>query len=467
MRLALLSPQAVTCVNAPRTTDHGNAISRLNLNGWLQLFLTIIAGAAVAVIVWAVVQRFLHIIALLIASFLVAYVLSPLVDRLEHGLRRSLSILLVYLAIFVVVAIGFVLLLGPLTIQLRGLIDNLPGLISPKGGTQTRLDQFFAQHGISLTVADLRTQVASWVSSIGGSLLSSTLTIVTGVVQVITDLLLVLAITFYLLLDGRTMHTRAVRLLPVSFRERWFFFEATIDKVLGGYIRGQLIVAVTVGVAAGAGCAVLGVRYFLVIGLLAALFELIPMIGPVLGAVPAVFIALFQSPTLVVWVVVYFIVIQQIESNVIVPRVSGHAVGLHPLAALLALLVGLELGGLGGALLSVPLAGVLWVMVMALYGDVTGQARVLAVPSRRAGYVSRAWQMVDRRRGKPGEMEPDGGGASQAPAHNERLATIRQEQEHLLEQFEAEQAVADNAAQAEPEPDVVQGAGAGPRPGDA
>ncbi len=443
-------------MNAPRTPDRGNAISRLNLNGWLQLFLTIIAGAAVAVIVWAVVQRFLHIIALLIASFLVAYVLSPLVDRLERGLRRSLAILSVYLVIFVIVSVGFVLLIGPLTIQLRGLIDNLPALISPKAGTQTRLDQFFAQHGISLTVADLRNQVASWVSSIGGSLLSSTLTIVTGVVQVITDLLLVLAITFYLLLDGRTMHTRAVRLLPASFRERWFFFEATIDKVLGGYIRGQLIVALSVGVAAGVGCAVLGVRYFLVIGLLAALFELIPMIGPVLGAVPAVFIALFQSPTLVIWVVVYFIVIQQIESNVIVPRVSGHAVGLHPLAALLALLVGLELGGLGGALLSVPLAGVLWVMVMALYGDVTGQTRVLAVPARRGGYVSRAWQMVDRRRGKIDEREPDGPGAP-APLGNERLATIRQEQEHLLEQFEAEQAVADSAARAGLAPEAAPG----------
>lgn len=425
-------------MNAPRSTGRGNAISRLNLNGWLQLFLTIIAGAAVAVIAWAVIQRFMHIIALLIASFLVAFVLNPLVDRMQRGgARRALAILLVYVALFGLIAAAFVLFLGPLTEQLRGLTTNLPALLTPKKGTQTELDRIFAEHGILLTVAGLRNQLVSSISNFGGTLLSSTLTIVTGVVQVVTDLLLVLAITFYLLLDGHMMHTRAVRLMPAAYRDRWFFFEATIDKVLGGYIRGQLIVALTVGVAAGAGCAALGVQYFLVIGLLAFLFELIPMIGPVLGMIPAVLIALFQSPSLVVWVIIYFVVVQQIESNVIVPRVSGHAVGLHPLAALLALLVGLELGGLGGALLSVPLAGVLWVMLVALYGDVTGRTQMLTAAPRRPGYVSRARQMIDRRRGRLEEPEPT---AEMGPAPGGRLATIKQEQEHLIEQFEAHEA---------------------------
>lgn len=450
----------VSQVNASRTPKSAGPIERLGLNPWLQVFLTIIAGAAVAVIVWSVVQRFLHIIALLVASFLVAYLLSPLVDRMERGgLRRGVAILLVYLAIFSVIALVFVLLLGPLTTQLHGLVNSLPALVSGKSGGQTRLDTYFRQHGIKLSVEGIRTQIAGYISSAGTTLLGSTLSIVTSIVSVVTDLLLVLAITFYLLLDGHGMRNRAVRLLPAGYRDRWFFFEAALNKVLGGYIRGQLIVALTVGIAAGLGCGLLGVQYPLVIGLLAFLFEFIPMLGPVLGMLPAVLIALFQpSPVpLVIWVVIYFIVLQQIESNAIVPRVSGHAVGLHPLAALLALLIGLELGGLGGALLSVPLAGVVWVLLVAYYGDVTGQTHIITRRQPQPAYVSLARQVIERRR--PREAAETVSLAHEGidgpvRVRNERLEAIKQEQEHLIEQFEADEA-------------VLTAHGTGPTPDDA
>lgn len=458
----------MTYVSLPHAPKGQDSLDRFHLNRWLQVFLTIIAGAAVAVIVWSVVQRFLHILILLIASFLVAYILDPLVARLQRGgIPRALSILLMYLALFGVIAAVVVLLLGPLTTQLRGAIALLPSIVGDKAGGPTKLDVFFHSHGINLTVASLRNQLGSSISSTGTALLANTLSIIQGVVQVVTDLLLVLAITFYLLLDGQAIHNRSVRLLPVRFRDRWFFFEAALNKVLGGYIRGQLLVALTVGVAAGAGCAALGVHYFLVIGLLAFLFELIPMIGPVLGMVPAVIIALFQSVSLTVWVVVFFIVLQQIESNVIVPRVSGHAVGLHPLAALLALLVGLEVGGIGGALLSVPLAGVLWVMLIALYGDVTGQTQVLTGRRRGPNAVALARQVIGWRRMPSGRSVPVVAAPPPSP-ESERLATIRHEQEHLIERFEAQE-----AEQAAVEAGVTSGAGehgpddpqAGPVPG--
>lgn len=436
-----LSPLGVS-VKSPRSVERANPLDRLGLNPWLQVFLTIIAGAAVAVIAWAVIQRFLHIIALLIAGFLVAYLLNPIVDRLERGgIRRPLAILLVYLAIFSIIGLGFVLLFGPLTVQLQGLLNTLPGLLTSKHGAPSGLDRFFAQNHIKLSVEGLRNQIAGYITSAATTLLSSTLSIVTGVVTVVTDTLLVLAITFYLLLDGQAMHTRAVRLLPVTYRDRWFFVEAAINKVLGGYVRGQLIVAVTVGIAAGGGCGLLGVHYPLVIGLLATIFELIPMIGPVLGMLPAVIIALFQPMPLVLWVVVYFIVLQQVESNVIVPRVSGHAVGLHPLAALLALLVGVELGGLGGALLAVPLAGILWVMLIAFYGEATGQTQIVGVRPWRTAYAGLARQVMGRRRASEPPPGADGAGIDgPVPVRNERLAAIQQEQEFLIERFEAAEA---------------------------
>ncbi len=323
--------------------------------------------------------------------------------------------------------------------------------LNPKLGTngQGQLARFLQQRGIDIT--SVRAQVIGYVSNAGTTVLGGTLQIVTGVVNTVTNILLILVIAFYFILDGRAMHNRAVRLLPAAYRDRWFFVEATLNKVLGGYIRGQLIVAATVGLAAGVGSQLLGVRYSIVIGLLAFLFELIPMIGPVLGAIPAVLISLFQAPSPVVWVIIYFIVLQQVESNLIVPRVSGHAVGLHPLAALLALLVGLELGGLGGALLAVPLAGVLYVLLMAVYSDATGGSQILVARPRPRTYDFLARQ-IDRRRGRVGASNPTTS-ETMAPVvvMNDRIATIQQEKEQLAEKFEADEAEQAAAEQAAPD----------------
>ncbi|HEX8230046.1 MAG TPA: AI-2E family transporter [Chloroflexia bacterium] len=446
--------------------------SRLGLNRWLQLFLTIIAGTIVAVIAWTVIERFLHIIILMLASFLLAYLLGPLVDRGERArLPRILATLLVYLVIIGTLVVGAVLLIGPLTAQLQDLTDTLPTLVDTTTGTPSGIDRFFRENGIPLDVADLRTRILEYVSGAGTTILGGTLSIVGGLVTFVTDIFLILAITFYLLLDGRGMHNRMLRLLPAAARERWFFVEATLNRVIGGYIRGQILVALTVGVAAGVGSAVLGVQYPLVIGLLAFLFEFIPLVGPVLGMVPAVVIAFFQSPGLALWVTIYFIVLQQIEANIIVPRVSGHAVGLHPLAVLLALLAGVELGGLGGALLAVPVAGVLYVIGLALYSDATKQTELLVTKPRRTPYSSLRHVIEDRRgtrRSGAAAQVPVAATGGVAPAvavtteagavsvvttpelapaasavaveANERLATIAQDQTQLIAQFEAVEA---------------------------
>jgi predicted PurR-regulated permease PerM len=464
----LSTPTTLSNEPVPQAPREG----RPGLNRWLQLFLTIIAGAIVAVIAWTVIERFLHIIILLLASFLLAYLLGPVVDRIERvRLPRILATLLVYIVLIGLLAVGVVLLIGPLTAQLQDLTKTLPTLVETKAGAPSEIDRFFQENGIPLDVAGLRTRLLEYVSGAGTSLLGGTLTIVGGLVTLVTDLFLILAITFYLLLDGRGMHNRALRLLPATARERWFFVEATLNRVLGGYIRGQILVALTVGVAAGVGSALLGVQYPLVIGLLAFLFEFIPLVGPVLGMVPAVIIAFFQSPGLALWVIVYFIVLQQVESNIIVPRVSGHAVGLHPLAVLLALLAGVELGGLGGALLAVPVAGVLYVIALALYSDATKQTELLVVKPRRTTYSSLRHVIEDRR----GTRTP--GASAQRPATdtvgvpttvavttdadavsvvtltelaptasavaveaNERLATITQDQTQLIARFEAGEA---------------------------
>jgi predicted PurR-regulated permease PerM len=140
-------------------------------------------------------------------------------------------------------------------------------------------------------------------------------------------------------------------------------------------------------VAAGIGMGLLGLPYAVVLGVLAGLFELVPMFGPILSVIPAVIVALFMPFPTVVWVLLFFLAVQQIENNILVPRISGHAVGLHPLGAMFALLAGFQMAGLLGGLFTVPLAGVLWVLLSAAYRNaVTPEP----LPSR--DWVLRRWR---------------------------------------------------------------------------
>jgi predicted PurR-regulated permease PerM len=134
-------------------------------------------------------------------------------------------------------------------------------------------------------------------------------------------------------------------------------------RVFGSYLRSQLALAVIVGVAAAIGSAALGLPYALLIGVLAGLFELVPVVGSTLSAVPALLVALSMPFPKVLWVLLYFVILQQVEDHVLAPRMSGQAVGLHPLAAMFALLAGVQVAGVVGGLLAVPLAGLVWALL--------------------------------------------------------------------------------------------------------
>jgi predicted PurR-regulated permease PerM len=168
--------------------------------------------------------------------------------------------------------------------------------------------------------------------------------------------------------------------------------------VLGGYLRGQFTLALIIGVLAGVGMSLLGLPYAVVLGVLAGLFELVPMFGPILSVIPAVIVALFMPFPTVLLVVLYFLVIQQLENNVLAPRIGGHCVGLHPLGAMFALLAGFQLAGLLGGPFAVALAGVLWVLIGAAYQNVVPEP-----PPRRPLF------RVPRFRRAPRHPEPDTG----------------------------------------------------------
>lgn len=223
-------------------------------------------------------------------------------------------------------------------------------------------------HHIHLDLHDRFGQAAAQFSNQGTYLLDNAITILSETASILLNLILVFIISVYFVSDGPRLIHGAVNVVPGRYREQGWFFAESVNQVVGGYIRGQLLLSVAAGVLGGGGAAVLGVPYPLLIGIMTFVLESVPVIGPMLAVIPAVAISLFFNPPIVTLaLLVWFIVFQQIVTNVIGPRVLGTAVGIHPLEALLAVLVGYPLGGLLGAFLAIPIMGIVHLLIREAY----------------------------------------------------------------------------------------------------
>lgn len=343
---------------------------------WRKIVLVQLSVLLALALVWVLGQvlaplsRTLLLFAL---SAVLAFMLAGPVEALANRLgNRMLAIAMVYLLLGVMVTGGLMLLAGPFVGQATALISNLPQYADSLQARAPEAQSALGTYGIQTDLDDLKAKAASAVETSGAEVLQHLVGTLAEVGGVLVDVLLALVISLYLLIDGPSLRRRALALVPASHRPKALFLEDNATRVLGGYLRGQLVMAVTIGVLAGLGCAVLGLPYAVVLGVLAGLFELVPMFGPILSAVPAVLVAVFLPFPTVLWVILFFFAVQQVESNILGPRITGHAVGLHPLGAMFALLAGFQLAGVLGGLFAVPVAGVLWVLIGAAYRNAIG-----------------------------------------------------------------------------------------------
>lgn len=346
---------------------------------WLKIVLVQLSLLLALALIWVVVQilapvsRTLLLFAL--AAVLAFMLAGPVNAVAARTGRRGLAISLVYLLLALVVGGGLVVLAGPFVRQATALIADLPRYAAELQARAPEAQGVLGSYGIQANVEDLKARAAAALEAGGAEILGRLVGTLAEVGGVLVDMVLALVISLYLLLDGPALRRRSMALVPAAHRPKVLFLEENATRVLGGYLRGQLVMAVTIGILAGVGCALLGLPYAVVLGVLAGLFELIPMFGPILSAVPAVLVALFLPFPTVLWVLLFFFIVQQFESNILGPRITGHAVGLHPLGAMFALLAGFQLAGVIGGLFAVPVAGILWVLVGAAYrNSVAGPA---------------------------------------------------------------------------------------------
>lgn len=329
----------------------------------------------IAILAWLVLSGLLlwaasyvvRSILVVIVAVLLAFALTPAVKLLQCIMPRMLAVIMVYLVVLGGLSFLFYVIISATIGQLFTLAGNIQTLLTPQGRSQLApIVQFFNRFGITTIQLERFVQLAEEQAT---GVTNGVLPLISGIADFILNAIIVAVLSIYLVFDG----SRAVEWLrqnaPILHRERTHFFLDTLERVMGGYIRGQLIMSSTIGLLVGIGMALLGVPYAVLLGVVSFILEFVPIIGTIISGMLCVLIAFSKGWVIALLVLIYFVIVHVIEGDILAPRIVGKAVGVHPAVSLFALLAGAELFGIWGAVLGSPLAGLIQAVLVAVWQD--------------------------------------------------------------------------------------------------
>lgn len=314
-----------------------------------------IAGTVGLVVIYSgasgLIGHIFSVMLLFLFAAIVALILNPAVDLLQRAplLRRHrfVAVLGLYLVLFAAIGLVIALVIPHLVSQAR----NLPQLVN-------QVERSLAEHGVHVRLASL-------VPSTGG-LVGNAVKVVASVATTLANIVLVVVISIYLLIDGRGLVGTLRNIFPDHTR-RFDFVVVAAGSTMAAYVRGQAILSVIIGAYTALALTLIGVHFAIVIGVGAFLLEFVPIIGAVIAMAIGILVALLQGPLLAAEAGLVGVLGHALEAYIIGPRVAGHVTKLHPLVAMAALLIGAEVGGILGALFAVPLAAMANVFLGAFY----------------------------------------------------------------------------------------------------
>ncbi len=328
----------------------------------LLLFLIIYVGSLIDWVFKPFITAFNTLfIPIVLAGFLF-YLLRPLVKLLNRKLSRGISILLVYLALISMIVV-LLLITGPvLQRQFYSLTNNLPYIFTEIQNRLINLQQheIFQRFELSglVNVEEFVLKFGEFANQMGKSFANSMASFIGAVANTVLVLVIVPFILFYMLKDGEKLENYALGHFSSKRREDIRHIFSDIDKTLSSYIQGQGIVCLCVGLLCLIVFSIVGLDYALLLAVIAGITNIIPYFGPWIGSVPAVIVALFQSPVMALIVIIAIVVIQQVESSFISPQVIGKKLNMHPITVMFLILIAGRIIGLIGMILVVPTYGV-------------------------------------------------------------------------------------------------------------
>jgi predicted PurR-regulated permease PerM len=345
-------------------SPEGGAPSQIRVA--LQLLL-IIAGAAFAL--WAL-QRLASVVLVLILAALFAYVIAPVVQLAERPIRlagrprhlsRGAAIALIYVLMAGGVSGSAVLLLPAATEQVNDMISRAPAYTQSIVTWENGWSRYYEHLRIPI---ELRQRIDQSVHAGAEAAVGSarqSLMALAGHLSSVPSLVLVPILAFFFLKDAAGFRRTIVIALPYRIRLRGHRLFEELNRTLAAYVRAQLLACLLVGTVCAVGFAAIGVPYPVLLGILAGALEFIPFVGPLVVAVVASIVAALHAPVLVAWTVAFLAALRLVEDYVIYPRLIRRGIALHPLAVIVAVLVGANLAGVAGMFLAVPVAAVVTV----------------------------------------------------------------------------------------------------------
>jgi len=338
-----------------------------------------------AVLVLALIVLYLARTALLpfILGTLLVYILLPIIDWLDaqlqvlfhHGrLARTAAVLILYLLLLAGLMVLLAYVIPPIATQISRLVQGLPQLVEQAyravpDNVQVWLDTYnqLVPQDIRLAIErSFQDRLQALFEALQSGVFKS-FGVLFSTVSFVLGFVIVPLWMFYLLRDQPEIEVAMFRLVPAAYREDARSVRVLVDDVLGSYLRGQVILSFSVALMSYLAFEMLRLDFALLLSTLVGIFEIIPILGPVLGAIPAIIVASATAPEKVLWVVVIAFAVQQIENNLLLPLVAGGTVKLHPGLVMVALVVGGAIGGFTGLVLSVPLTAIVRDLAYYLY----------------------------------------------------------------------------------------------------
>jgi predicted PurR-regulated permease PerM len=326
----------------------------------IRTVLTVTAVGLILAALWAARTALM----LTYVSAIIAMGFSPMVRSLEQSktaagkrpVSRTLAILVIYLTIVGAFVLVGLMIVPPLVEQAGELWARAPQAFSD-------FQRFLMKYKLVTRRITIQEAVQNAPSGSGGNAVQTVLLAVSGLLGGVFGIVTILILSFYLLIDAKHLFDYITRLVPVRSRDQFVMVSQEIVKKVSAWLTAQFILAGVMGTFTAIGLGVMGAPYVYVVALIAAVGETIPIVGPIVAGITAVAVALTVSPKLALMVGAYFLVLHQLEANVLVPKIMERRVGVSPVTVIVALLVGNELWGLIGAILAIPSAAILSVIV--------------------------------------------------------------------------------------------------------
>lgn len=303
-------------------------------------------------------------ILIIFVSLILASAFTPWLDWMQkHKVPRALGVLIIYLGLFSIIFGAIYLIIPPIIKEINELTKSFPFYYEKISANWQSFRAFSESHQWSNNIQSSLDGIQSSLGAAAGNIFTTIFSFFGGILS----FLIILVLTFYMAVDDQAIKKAIRSVLPIGYQPYSMHLLNRIQEKIGLWLRGQILLSLIIFAISWAGLSILGVKYALVLAVFAGVTEIIPFLGPFIGALPAVFIAFTQSPVLGIITIVLYLVIQQAENYFLVPKVMQKAVGLNPIIIIIAMMVGAKLAGILGVLLAVPVATAISVIIRDIF----------------------------------------------------------------------------------------------------